>query len=858
MNLLEKQVATSLNENALNKRLVNNSYKAVVDANKFKDTSRKSRKTVYGKSSLLDKIITSNLNENAINKRLEQMAYSAIDGQRQTEETYRPEGVQMLGQMGREKPLEAITKEMIKEYQEEEQKPFMVDGEARKYMKADYQPILQVPKSIDDIKDDIRAIYKNKVATAKTIKDADEYLKTADEYYRGLIRDINVFGMTDAKKKEKEQTERHILQERMKYDQLRNQMDKYEYEIKRLMNEGKEIQRQNALIPERNREEIAKYEQSLLQSNRNRLNLQQQPYESDIDYYKRLQEIEKEKVNPVLYKQYSVNKASKELKPKLESLFKDDSMIEGVIKSLSENDKMIVNKNFDKIEKDFINKYGYNPNMNIKMAVNAILEPFADASSKIKALIQRKNAQDLYIPDLKGKQEQDAFETLRGVFKRKKIEPKYAKVVEKSRQMEAQQRKDDLALARSKQQAKMDELADKKKALSKISSVFTRAIAQPEVRDILNKQDAANVLKAAVLRSQYQPGFRAFKQYEEKKEAKKKEKQYLRKQEAYLQDIEQRLPMIEKWVDYIKTQQEKEIEPQKKLLEREMMSKPASLIQRVVRGHRGRQRFQQEKEDKLVELSIQAAKRGQMSPTATDISGAPTVAEQVEAGLRKPRSDMGVPRGEYAGAKKAILRAFMDGLTEEEKSAWNKIRRIGGVTEEDFMKRLTKEREERQSAKSSAAAEPEKKLSPMEKALQERIAKQLRKVEKSEPSPAKTKEKTPSPPRAATKEKTPSPPRATPATRATPTTPPAAKPKAKTLAEQLAEKKLKRTQNPEGSGIKPRRRQSKVSSKDKKKNRLQLVVSQIKAGNNNPRLIVELNKLYKDIYDVDNAYMLLK
>lgn len=901
MSLLEKQVAASLNENALNKRLVNNSYKAVVDANKFKETSRKPQKIIYGKSSLLDKIITSNLNENAVNKRLEQISYSAIDGQRQTGTPYAPEGVQMLGQMGQEKPLEAITKEMIKEYQEEEQKPFMVDGEARKYMKADYQPILQVPQSLDEIKDDLRIVYKNKVATAKTIKDAEEYLKTADEYYRGLIRDINVFGMTDAKQKEKEQTERHIIQEKMKYDKLRNQMDKYEYELKRLMNEGKEIKRQNALIPEKNREEVAKYEQSLLQSNRNRLNLQQQPYESDMDYYKRLQEIEKEKVNPALYKQYSVNKASKELKPKLENLFKDESMIEGVIKSLSENDKMIINKNFDKIEKEFINKYGYNPSMNTKMAVNAVLEPLADTSSKIKALIQRKNAQDLYIPDLKSKQEseaqqeafetlrgvfkrkkiepkyarvveksrqieeekaqQDAFETLKGVFKRKKIEPKYARVVKKSREMEAQQIEEGKAatniqkmfrgrLARSKQQAKMDELASQKKALSKISSAFSRSLVQPEVRDILEQQGAINVLKSAILRSNYQPKLRALKEVIEKKEAKKKEKQYMRTQEAYLQDIEKRLPMIEGWVDYIKEQQEKEIAPQKKLLEREMMSKPASLIQRVVRGHRGRKEYENVKADRLVQLSMEAQQRGQLSPSATALSGATTVAEQVEAGLRKPRSDIGVLRGEYSGARKAIVRTFMEGLSPEEKSAWNKIRRVGGMTEEDFMKRLTKEREERQGAKSSAAAEPEKKLSPMEKALQEKIAKQLKKVEKTEPSAATARAaSTQSPPRAE-KEKTPSPPRAIPATRTT---------KTKTLAEQLAEKKLKKTEKPEGSGLrKPKRRQSKVSSKDKKKNRLQLVVSQIKAGNTNPKLIVEVNKLYKDLYDIDNAIMLLK
>jgi hypothetical protein len=38
----------------------------------------------------------------------------------------------MFGQLNREKPLSAITREMMQEYQEEQNKPFMVDGEARK------------------------------------------------------------------------------------------------------------------------------------------------------------------------------------------------------------------------------------------------------------------------------------------------------------------------------------------------------------------------------------------------------------------------------------------------------------------------------------------------------------------------------------------------------------------------------------------------------------------------------------------------------------------------------------------------------------------------------------------------------
>ena len=65
----------------------------------------------------------------------------------------------------------------------------------------------------------------------------------------------------------------------------------------------------------------------------------------------------------------------------------------------------------------------------------------------------------------------------------------------------------------------------------------------------------------------------------------------------------------------------------------------------------------------------------------------------------------------------------------------------------------------------------------------------------------------------------------------------------------------------EGTGlnrIKPPKRKTRTNKEELMKNRLRLVASQIEAGNTNPKLINEVNKLYKTLYDIDNAYMLLK
>lgn len=840
---IKNQVAMGQNENDIIKRNDEYALNAFITKDNKKNMRQAPTKIKYGKNSLLDKIISSNLNENAINKRLEEISYAAINGQRQTEGTYKPEGVQMLGQLGREKPLEAITKEMIKEYQEEEQKPFMIDGEARTYAKANYEPILQIPQSLDDVKDDMKKLYKNKVATAKTIKDADEYLKTAIEYYNGLLRDINVFGMTDAKLKEKEQTERHIRQERMKYDALRNQLDVYDYEIKKLLDEGKEIKRQNALIPEKNREEINKYEQSLLQHNRSRLNIQQQPNESDMEYYQRLREVERTKMDPVLYKQYSINKVSKELKPKLGNLFKDEGQIEEVIKSLSENDKFIVNKNFDRVEKNFIDKYGYNPSMNTKMAINAILEPFASSSSIIKDLIKRKNAQDIYIPDLKEEHQLQAAKTLQGVFNRKNIEPKYVKVLDKYRDIKERKAAKEqgatniqrvfrgytgrtIAAREGAEQESQRVYAQyaAEQAAAERKAAPGRAAAERAERAAAAREEAATNIQriyrgnegrinAALIRNQNRINARnttrqaatniqrIFRGNEGRRDARRERDNERIRQIEYqaLSDLTRPPPRSEPFTfvnvrpERGLSEREQEIidrtrgneallEMQRAERERNRQKRQAaSRIQKLYRGYKGKNETEQQRIDRLVQLSMEAQQRGQMDEPLI-FSQSPEVSPEVSPGA----------------AFSALSGATTIG--EQMRSGLRKVRSdLGG--QRGPSKKALKQEEQRQLDNELLRS-----LTPAEKTYKNKEMRQ-----------------------------------------------PGAK------IEKVLNEIRKQRGGPQGSGFrKPPKRQVKVSPEEKKKNRLQLVIAQIKAGNTNPKLILEVNKLYKSLYDIDNAFMMLK
>ena len=60
--------------------------------------------------------------------------------------------------------------------------------------------------------------------------------------------------------------------------------------------------------------------------------------------------------------------------------------------------------------------------------------------------------------------------------------------------------------------------------------------------------------------------------------------------------------------------------------------------------------------------------------------------------------------------------------------------------------------------------------------------------------------------------------------------------------------------NANGDGVKPKTREVKTDKIEQDKDRLRLIEGEIKAGNNNTKLILELNKLYKKIYKIPNAY----
>ena len=892
---IKNQVAMGQNENDIMKRNDEYALNAFITKDNKKNMRQAPTKIKYAKNSLLDKIISSNLNENAINKRLEEISYAAINGQRQTEGTYKPEGVQMLGQLGREKPLEAITKEMIQQYQEDEQaKPYMVDGEARQYLGATYEP--QFPASFGelrpiDVNDAAINEYQQKQSDiVSEMTRVDRQIQEKNNQIAALKDEINtkrvgvVGSIANFSILRTEMGElKKLIQERKNLEKTNEQISFYLDIYKKNIEDAK---RENAIINKQNREEVLKYEQSLKDANKNRLNLQQQPYESEFDYYQRLKEVEKQKFDPVLYKKYAENEATKKLKPNLDELFSDTSFKENVLKNINAEDKFMINRLFDKVGKAYLDEYGYNntrlsPKMTaeaLKRILNTVKgqeisplqaiikrnrqrEIYADtieqqtAATQLQARMRQRPQREIYSDTIalaRDRQDLEARQAAAAeaaVERRQQIADKYAE--REARQLElanARERRQaarqaaeqqnqrveqSLNAARERRQryaatvaadatvdAELQRLRDEAntgqlervnrhiqsqrnqqaartqsrlaaaqhleavaaaeqadKAKQKLSSAFLRSKIQPEMRQILQEEKAKQRLSSAFLRSGLQPQVRELIEKNKEKEARRVERQYMKNQEAYLQDLERRLPVLEAWVEHHRQGQEREIAPQKELLKREMLYKPTTLIQSVLRGHKGRKQYEQDKIDRLVQLSVEAQQRGQMeepfylsqspevSPGAalTALSGATTIGEQIRAGLRKPRSDLG---GERGPSKKTLKKeqqrqldtAFYETLTPDELNYFNSKKRMGGKTVSTILNDIRKQRE-----------------------------------------------------------------------------------------------------GPKGSGFrKPPKRQVKINPEEKKKNRLQLVIAQIKAGNTNPKLILEVNKLYKSLYDIDNAYMMLK
>jgi len=147
--------------------------------------------------SLLNRIVKSSIAENATNRKLHDMSYSAINGDRQ-EPQQQPEGVVMLGQLSREKPMTAITKEMIQEYQQRENElntaPNVINGVPMKYKPVGYDLTLKPSINTSGLISDTQELIGDRVYVSGDIQRLGKAIKDTSENIKKIKNDIDEKG----------------------------------------------------------------------------------------------------------------------------------------------------------------------------------------------------------------------------------------------------------------------------------------------------------------------------------------------------------------------------------------------------------------------------------------------------------------------------------------------------------------------------------------------------------------------------------------------------------------------------------------------------------------------------------------
>ena len=260
--------------------------------------------------SLLDRIVRSSIAENDTIKRLQDISYSAINGERQ-EVPQKPEGFVMLGQLSSEKPMTAITKEMIEEYKQRENElntaPNIINGVPMKYKQLGYDLTLKPTKNTNVLVDDTRELVGDRVYVYGDIKRLEEAIKETSYNIKRIKNDINENGSNfgNLRLLNQEITKLETLEKQFK--EKNKLYDYIENTIKVNEAKKKDIEKENSIIAQENQAILKVYERELNQINHNRLNLQQQPNESEAEYYQRLKELQTQKYDPLLYRQRAIN-----------------------------------------------------------------------------------------------------------------------------------------------------------------------------------------------------------------------------------------------------------------------------------------------------------------------------------------------------------------------------------------------------------------------------------------------------------------------------------------------------------------------------------------------------------------------
>ena len=347
------------------------------------------------KDSLINQQLKTTYLEASIYSKLNDLSYKALNGTRQPMRGTN-ENIVELGKIPfKNQPTDEITEERILDYKKSLDKPARIDtatGEAFKFNEVSPitlkppplvdDPILGAPakqKDIDDANKEIEKLVK------KTIPDIEIQI----EFTKDKLK-------ADEKRLERARAPTSIARIQKEIDAGNIELKGYENDLKTAKDNintfntyieqfkdnielNKNVVIQNKID---NENMVKKYVEDLKAVNRDKFYIEQQPNESLTDYLTRVQTLQNEKLDMTLYD----NKAKLEqitiLKENLKLLIRSDVIIENVVKAFTDTEIFEINKNFNTIQNNFVETYGYNnKNINDMDIINFIKDTLNNISS---------------------------------------------------------------------------------------------------------------------------------------------------------------------------------------------------------------------------------------------------------------------------------------------------------------------------------------------------------------------------------------------------------------------------------------------------------------------------------------------
>jgi hypothetical protein len=271
-----------------------------------------------------------------------------------------------------------VTKEMILDYQQEMRKPIVVNGEKYNYH----------PSTVDIDKIEYDPPIAEELTPAQIIRlesDKDYMLRRLEFYQQEIVRlerDVKQEIRIEYDNKKSSLVQRgrqsQIPQLDIDFDDNMERIDRYIEELNDIITDlevqidqinfrinsnerNKRInQADRARVDKENAIRLKAYKEDLNQLNKGRLNIEQQPNESDDEFRDRLRD-----TGMMTYDEDAMSRSAElynreKMKERMMEIHRDTAMIGNALKSFDADQLFKMNKNWSTLKQNFIKIYGFN------------------------------------------------------------------------------------------------------------------------------------------------------------------------------------------------------------------------------------------------------------------------------------------------------------------------------------------------------------------------------------------------------------------------------------------------------------------------------------------------------------------